>query len=178
MTLAYIYKVNKRLGESYAEIVKPFGQFDALDDSQRTVFGKPIIETFYADVVAVIDGDTIKILKKDNEEVRVRLESIDAPDRKQAFGMKARQALSDLVFGNYVMVLKTGEDRDGSTLAFVDFNGVNVNAAMIQDGCAWQNKQNSKDEALARLENEAREANLGLWGDSEEPVAPWDWQKR
>ncbi|MCY2987044.1 MAG: lamin tail domain-containing protein [Planctomycetota bacterium] len=34
----------------------------------------------------------------------------------------------------------------------------------------------SKDQALAKLEAEARQSKLGLWADPN-PVPPWDWRK-
>lgn len=53
----------------------------------------------YADiagrVVGVIDGDTLDVLV-DKRPVRVRLAQIDAPEKRQAFGTRARQALSSL----------------------------------------------------------------------------------
>ena len=42
-------------------------------------------------VVAVIDGDTIKVLNGQKEE-KIRLAKIDAPEMGQAHGQKAKQA--------------------------------------------------------------------------------------
>ena len=50
-------------------------------------------------VVAVLDGDTIKVLAPGNELLGVRLSYIDAPESSQAFGQQSRQHLSQLVFG-------------------------------------------------------------------------------
>jgi endonuclease YncB( thermonuclease family) len=44
-------------------------------------------------VVRVIDGDTLEVLVN-QEQVRIRLEGIDCPERNQPFGTKAKQALS------------------------------------------------------------------------------------
>jgi endonuclease YncB( thermonuclease family) len=44
-------------------------------------------------VVGVIDGDTIDVLVE-GRAVRVRLAEIDAPERRQAFGSKAKRELS------------------------------------------------------------------------------------
>ena len=47
----------------------------------------------YADitgrVVAVTDGDTIKVLDADNTQHKIRLTGIDAPERKQPYGKAA-----------------------------------------------------------------------------------------
>ncbi len=43
------------------------------------------------------DGDTITVLDAAKGQHKIRLEGIDAPESKQAFGTKAKQALSDRV---------------------------------------------------------------------------------
>ena len=53
---------------------------------------------FTGEVVKVTDGDTIHVLL-DKEMHKFRLLHIDAPESKQAFGTKAKQALSEKVFG-------------------------------------------------------------------------------
>lgn len=81
--------------------------------AKQVVHGKPIVETYTAKVIGVVDGDTIKVLKYPElkEQIKVRLESIDCPESKQAFGKKAKQAVGDLVFGMTVTIQKTGTDR-------------------------------------------------------------------
>ena len=144
--------------------------------SVESVFGKPIVAQFDANVIGVTDGDTIKILKADKTQVRVQLQSIDCPEPKQSFGPRAKQAMNDLVFNKVVTILETGKDRFGRTLAFVVVDGVNTNEAMIRDGFAWHYKQFSDDETLAGLETEARATKRGLWTDAK-PIAPWEFRK-
>jgi hypothetical protein len=47
-------------------------------------------ETFSGKVVAVTDGDTIKVMNQ-GQAARVRLQGIDCPEKHQAFGKKAKQ---------------------------------------------------------------------------------------
>jgi len=49
--------------------------------------------------VGVMDGDTIRVLTADQQQFRIRLAWIDAPEKGQAFSSKAKQAMSELVFG-------------------------------------------------------------------------------
>jgi len=63
-------------------------------------------------VISVTDGDTIKILV-DNRQIKVRLAEIDAPEKNQAYGMKAKQFLGNLVFGKDVRVKEIDWDRYG-----------------------------------------------------------------
>ena len=53
---------------------------------------------FSGPVVSVLDGDTIEVLHNTYPE-RVRLSGIDCPEKGQAFGNRAKQAASALVFG-------------------------------------------------------------------------------
>lgn len=62
------------------------------------LFAAQPAETLVGKVVGVTDGDTITLLV-DKTQVKIRLAGIDAPESKQPFGTKAKQAL--LVEGIY-----------------------------------------------------------------------------
>lgn len=133
-------------------------------------------------VIRVADGDTLTLLVDDEDapkQVRVRLEGIDCPESSQAFGQKAKQALSDLVLKRTVKVWSIGQDRYGRTLGRVyvgeDDERIDVNLALVAQGMAWHYKQYSDDENLAEAETAARSERRGLWTDSS-PMAPWDWR--
>jgi endonuclease YncB( thermonuclease family) len=55
-------------------------------------------------VVAVADGDTPTVLDLENEQHKIRLAGIDAPEKAQPFGNVSKQHLSALVFGKTVTV--------------------------------------------------------------------------
>jgi endonuclease YncB( thermonuclease family) len=61
-------------------------------------------QTITGKVVGVSDGDTITILDSGNRQHKIRLEGIDAPESNQGYGSRAKQCLSDLVFGKTVTV--------------------------------------------------------------------------
>ncbi len=63
-------------------------------------------------VVKIADGDTLTLLV-DNEQYKIRLSDIDTPERKQPFGTRAKQALSDLAFGKQARVVEVTVDRYG-----------------------------------------------------------------
>jgi endonuclease YncB( thermonuclease family) len=64
-------------------------------------------------VVRVTDGDTITVLL-DQQQIKIRLSAIDAPERGQDFGQKSKEALADLVFGKEVRVETHGSRLSGS----------------------------------------------------------------
>jgi endonuclease YncB( thermonuclease family) len=136
-----------------------------------------VTETFTAKVIGVSDGDTLKVLRN-NEQITIRLEGIDAPEVRQSFGTRSKQALSQMAFGATATIRKTGEDRFGRTLGFVEVNGVAVNSKMIEDGWAWHYKKYNDDRKLAELENQARKSKSGLWADPTLPLSPWEFRAR
>lgn len=132
---------------------------------------------FSGKVVAVKDGDTIEVLRDGTNAVRVRLSGIDCPEKKQAFGNKAKLFTSRLVFGKTVKVLDKGKDRYGRTLGEVILeDGRSLNHELVRAGLAWWYRQYAKkDKELERLERKARVTKSGLWFDTE-PVPPWQWR--
>ena len=129
-------------------------------------------------VISVIDGDTIEVLHNEHPE-RIRLSGIDCSEKGQAFGNRAKQAASALVFGRDVMLDTHGQDKYGRILADVMVrDGTNVNHELVKEGwCWWYRKYAPGDTILEGLESDAREGQRGLWADPH-PVPPWEWRKR
>jgi endonuclease YncB( thermonuclease family) len=132
--------------------------------------------TYEGKVVAVSDGDTIRVLYKGGQ-LKVRLAEIDTPEKGQPWGSRARQALSDLVFGKLVRVVEQDRDRYGRIVGRVYLDGTDVNAEMVRSGSAWVYRKYAKDKGLYRLEMEAKGAKRGLWALPEaQRVPPWEWR--
>ena len=135
----------------------------------------PVVMT--GKVIHVADGDTLTVLDGQNIKHKIRLEGIDAPEHKQAFGSKSRLALVALALEKQASVSVIGQDRYGRELGRVTVDGVDINLRLVHDGMAWHFvKYAPNDKALAAAESEARLAKRGLWADAH-PVAPWDWRK-
>src|SRR4028118_1418922 len=135
-------------------------------------FGPPA-ETVSGKVVSVADGDTVDVLGRNKKPVRIRLHGIDAPERKQPFYAKSKQALGDMVHGKDVTVEVKDEDRYKREVGVVRLGETNVNVTLVCDGWAWHFVQYAKgNNELADAEREARKEKRGLWADSQPPVAP------
>lgn len=135
-------------------------------------------KTFKARVIRIMDGDTMEVLYQ-NTPVKIRLAHIDCPEkrRSQPFGLQAKQALSELCFGQNVIVHGQKYDRYKRLIATITNQKNQVlNQEMIKQGMAWHYKKYSSDAGYARLELTARKNRLGLWHDAH-PIAPWDWRK-
>ncbi|UFN51663.1 thermonuclease family protein (plasmid) [Roseomonas sp. OT10] len=138
-----------------------------------------LAEEFRGRVVGLSDGDTITVLTPAREQVRVRLAEIDAPERRQPYGTRAREVLAELVWQQRVRVEVVDVDRYGRTVGRVHAGPVDVSAEMVRSGAAWVYRQYNHDPALPELEEEARHERRGLWGLPEaDRVPPWEWRVR
>ena len=139
-------------------------------------------ETVIGRVVGVADGDTLTVLDADYVQHKIRLAGIDAPEKRQAFGNRSKQSLSDLAFDKTVTVETTKRDRYGRQIGKVLVNGRDVNLIQVEQGMAWfyreyQREQSRNDRKLYEsAEDAAKAQRRGLWLDPE-PVAPWDFRK-
>lgn len=127
-------------------------------------------------VVAVSDGDTIKVLNAERQQVKCRLHGIDAPESKQAYGQVSKTSLSDMVFGKNVEVEVLDQDQYGRFVCRIILNGVDVNKVQLQRGLAWHYSRYSKDASYAQAERTARQQRLGLWADLQ-ATAPWSFRR-
>ena len=62
-------------------------------------------------VVKITDGDTRYVLDANYKQHKSRLAGIDAPERKQAYGLASRKHLASIVAGKQVRVEYQKRDR-------------------------------------------------------------------
>lgn len=129
-------------------------------------------------VVGVSDGDTFTCLTDENDQVKVRLAEIDAPEMDQPYGSRSKQALSDLIYSEFVKLSVQDTDRYGRTVARITrADGVDVNAEQVRAGAAWAYTKYLKDKSLLILEAEAKNSHRGLWAlPTSDQMPPWEWR--
>lgn len=107
-------------------------------------------------VVRVTDGDTFTLLTQENQSIKVRLHGIDAPEAKQDYGQRAKQFLSDQIFGKNVYLENRGKDRYRRLIVIVHLDAmhssVSVNEKLHASGMAWHYKAYDKNPAWTKLE--------------------------
>ena len=134
-------------------------------------------ETLTGQVVSVADGDTITMLVA-GERVRVRLAEIDAPERGQPWGRRAKQALTEKIANHVVQVETKFNDRYGRRVGHVAYSGRDINRELVREGHAWVYRQWMNDATLLDDEAHARAAHAGLWSLADpEQVPPWQWRQ-
>lgn len=149
-----------------------------------SLFGNlALADTIQGRVVGVTDGDTITVLDSTNNQYKIRLSGIDAPEKKQAFGNVSKKSLSDLVYDKKVHVEWHKQDHYGRIVGKVLINGLDANLEQIKRGMSWFYKKYQNelvlDDRLAYLhaQESAEAKKIGLWVDKE-PIAPWDFRKQ
>jgi hypothetical protein len=108
-------------------------------------------------------------------QVKIRLAEIDAPEKRQPFGQRAKQSLSDLVYGKQVMVKQETKDRYGRVVSRMYAGSLDVNAEQIRRGMVWAYRKYAHDQALFALEQEAKNTKRGLWADPH-AIPPWEYR--
>lgn len=117
-------------------------------------------EEFRGRVVGVADGDTITVLHEGRAEV-VRLHGIDAPEKRQPFGDRAKLFTVGLAFGQTIVVRAKDRDRYGRTVGNVILpDGRSLSQEVVRAGYAWWFRRYSAHPRLAALETEARAARV------------------
>lgn len=132
-------------------------------------------------VVGVADGDTITVLDGNQQQHKIRLSGIDAPEKSQPFGAKSKSNLSALVFDRQVTLQCGKQDRYRREVCVVYVDGQDANLEQIKAGMAWwyrhyAKEQKPDDRALyEEAEFHAKIRRLGLWSDKN-PTPPWDFR--
>jgi endonuclease YncB( thermonuclease family) len=143
-------------------------------------------------VVGVSDGDTITVLDAENQQHKIRVAGIDAPEKKQPFGQRSKEHLSDLVFGKEVDIVGNKIDRYGRTIAKVMvaaqgcdgsqcLRTVDAGLRQIEAGLAWWYRKYAKEQSsidrglYEAAETKAKDGRLSLWSEAN-PIPPWEWR--
>ena len=134
-------------------------------------------------VVGVTDGDTITVLDHQNVQHRIRIASIDAPERKQPYYSRSKEYLSQWIFNRSVVVESVKRDKYKRIIGQIFLDGHDIGLEQVRAGMAWWYRAYSKEqepedrELYEKAELAAKERKLGLWRDST-PIPPWEWRRQ
>jgi endonuclease YncB( thermonuclease family) len=88
-------------------------------------------------ITGIVEGDTIKVRVLGKPQIKVRIAFIDAPEKGQAFGQRAKEAMSELVFGKEVALQPHTIDRYGRLVARVLVDGQEAGLELLKQGLCW-----------------------------------------
>lgn len=149
------------------------------------------LDPFDAQVVRVVDGDTVWVLPVDPRVsvpasgtpprpgwVKLRIEGIDAPEICQAHGEASSRYLERWLLRQRVRVELIARDDYGRWLAWLDTpQGEDVGRTMVQLGHAWSYHHRWSRGVYATEEAAASDAGLGLFADPQAQY-PRDFRDR
>lgn len=125
-------------------------------------------------ITYITDGDTIKLADK----TRIRILSIDAPEKGECYYKEAREALKELVEGKIVRLDRDVSETDlyGRLLRHVILeregeDNILVADYMVRQGFAIDDSQTPDiryRQLLSSAREEAKRENRGLWAECEQ----------
>ena len=140
---------------------------------------------FAVRVISVQDGDSLvarAVQGRNNDEFRVRLYAIDAPEHDQEYGREARDYLWRLVWNRTdLMVEPVDTDQYGRLVGVLYYRAMDrrrsVNRLMVEQGLArWYRRYGGHGLGLEQAEENARRRRRGVWA-SDGQVAPWEHRR-
>lgn len=130
-------------------------------------------------IIGVSDGDSVSLLDDKNVVFKIRLNGIDAPEKKQDFGNASKNFIGDLIYDKFVWVRTNGLDRYGRTIGTIYLNenmiGKSVNEMSLENGMSWHYKKYDKNILWSNIELKAKEDKIGLW-QLQNPIPPWSFR--
>jgi len=111
------------------------------------------------EVTRVIDGDSFEL----SEGRRVRLISVDAPEKDRCLYSEAKERLTSLILGRKVKLKDLVTDDYGRTLANVYVNDIFVNKSMLMEGLARFTYTGSNYQELKEISQKAKDLKLGIY---------------
>lgn len=138
-------------------------------------------ETVTGRVVTIVDGDTLTLLDAANQQHRIRLSAIDAPEITQDFGQNAKTGLSALAFNQPATANCHRASPPAIETCVVTIGGKDIGLEQVLAGMAWWHQQFAGEQSTQeaadyqQAEFNARIRRFGLW-HSKNPTPPWDWR--
>lgn len=129
-------------------------------------------------VTRVTDGDTVWVKREEGgRPFKLRLLGFDAPERCQAGGAEATEALRTRVANRRLHLQARARDDYHRTLAMLYFeDGTEVGAWMVSMGHAWSYRSARSAGPYASQERQARAGRLGVFADPG-AVEPWVFRR-
>lgn len=143
-------------------------------------------EVRLANVIAVLDGDTVLLKRVDGVNqpplfYKLRLADIDAPEKDQDYGESAKATLTRLVLRQQIYVTTVATDSYGREIGWIatkpDETIENtINSEMVRRGWAWASSR-SRSSGLREMQQDAQRNGRGLWA-RDDATPPWVWRKQ
>lgn len=129
-------------------------------------------------IVRITDGDGLVADVDGFGRLKIRLAYVDVPEHDQPWGTEAKEALTRFAGAGRCRLRLLARDRYARAVAEMSAGEVVLNEELVRRGYAWTYPRYLSAHRCRRytaLEDEARQAGVGLWGADTSPVSPWEW---
>lgn len=139
-------------------------------------------ETIAGRIISIADGDTLILLDAQQQQHKISLAGIDAPELNQAFGQQALIGLSAIALNQQAKAQCKHLERFPHPVCTLTIGGKDIGLTQIQSGMAWWYRQNAAALSVQtqsdyrQAEFDAKIHRRGLW-NSKNPTPPWDWRR-
>jgi len=129
-------------------------------------------------ITRVYDGDTVTFVPDDKKEDqwKIRLAEIDAPESDQPCGKESTMFLKDMALLKDAKIKVVTTDKYGRKVAKVYVGRRLLNKAMLQEGLAWHYKDYSKNTEFRQIMESAQAQKKGIFRQKN-PTPPWEYRK-
>ncbi len=131
-----------------------------------------LLQSYRRDIVSqVVDGDTLQLA----DGRRVRLRSIDAPEKDRCMATEARSTLETIALHKHIRLEETLTDTYGRILAVAFIGSTNLNQLLAKNGLARHFSSGSNyDNLLSNESNSAKKSGMGIYSDTCRSSDPHD----
>ncbi|MGB0847148.1 MAG: thermonuclease family protein [Thiolinea sp.] len=133
-----------------------------------------------ATIVAVLDGDTVRVVDSASQEYLIGLIAANAPQPGQPHADEATEHLATMIQDQPVCLDPMETDDQQRVIAKVHWQNKDVSLEMLKAGYAWydtiyQHLQTDNEiRKYSSTELRASIDSLGLW-ENQHPIPPWNW---
>lgn len=134
-------------------------------------------------VTSVADGDSFTLVDAKKKMWRVRIQAIDAPERRQSFSRASLTSLKSMLQGKEVIVAIHEQDDYGRVVGRVSVGGRDAGLEQLRAGMVWFYTHYGRDldprvrDEYIAAQRDARNAKRGLWSDVR-AMPPWQYRRQ
>ncbi len=141
-----------------------------------------VAQAWPGDVLAVHDGDTVRVQSADGKGVSIRVYGVDCPELGQPYGTEARDLTVRLLSGKRVEIIpaqtRKSYKREVAGVVLLEDMMV-MQDVLISVGLAWVDNRFCKMavcDLWRQHQADAKAARRGLWS-ADSPIPPWTWRR-
>lgn len=143
--------------------------------------------SFEAKIFQVYDGDTYSVIIN-GKRVTIRLAYADTPETKNIYvneaqpkGDSIKRIVNRMIDDKPVILTPIGTLSYGRLVCKVKIYDTDLGEFLVKNGYAFVLKKSGNNEYVKRLKQlfkEAKDNNLGIFGEDKKPIAPTTWRKK